>query len=82
MKELHVSTEIKGRFTLEIVGRIVAELWHQKDETTRRLMGYKDEDAPIEENYAEGELAGLDLAMEIIVNTIAPDYFTKPIVEN
>ena len=76
MKELHVSTEIKGRTTLDVVGRIIADMWGEYKDTFLNWQGYKEEGATIEANHADGILAGLDLAMESIINTICPDYFT------
>lgn len=75
MKELHVSTEIKGRTTLEVVGRIIADLWGEYKDTFLNWRGYEREEAHVEAHHAEGILTGLDLAMEMIVNTICPDYF-------
>lgn len=74
MKELHVSTEIKGRTTLEVIGRIIADLWGEYKDTHEKYMRYKEGD-PFEAHHTEGILDGLDSAMEMIINTICPDYF-------
>jgi hypothetical protein len=81
MKELHVSTEIKGKSALEIITRIAAELWHEKEDTCQRVIGYTEEcaltnvDELHEKTYAEGIMAGLDIAMDIITGVILPNYF-------
>jgi len=81
MKELHVSTEVKGTTALQIITKIVAELWNEKEETSQRVIGFTEECALTnsgdlhEKIHAEGIMAGLDLAMDIIVGTVIPDYF-------
>ena len=86
MKELYVSTEIKGKSALEIVTRIVAELWHEKEDSLRKDLEYKSENDwavsreeimsfSVEEYHAEGIMDGLDIAMDIITGVILPDYF-------
>ena len=86
MKELHVSTEIKGKSALEIVTRIIAELWHEKEDSLRKYLEYKSENDwavskkeiqsfSVEEYHAEGIMDGLDIAMDIITGVILPDYF-------
>lgn len=86
MKELHVSTEIKGKSALEIVTRIVAELWHEKEDSLKKYLEYKSKNDravsreeimsfSVEEYHAEGIMDGLDIAMDIITGVILPDYF-------
>lgn len=86
MKELHVSTEIKGKSALEIITRIMAELWHEKEDSLRKYLEYKSENDravsreeimsfSVEEYHSEGIMDGLDIAMDIITGVILPDYF-------
>lgn len=74
MDRIHVTTETA---TLRIITKIIAELWHEKEESLKYLMQYKAEDNLIEETKAEGVIAGLDIAMDAITAVICPEYF-KP----
>lgn len=67
MDRIHVTTETA---TLRIITKIIAELWHEKEDTLQ---------STTEENktYAEGISTGLDIAMDIVTAVICPDYF-KP----
>ena len=67
MDRIHVTTETA---TLRIITKIIAELWHEKEDTIQSMT---------EENktYAEGISMGLDIAMDVITAVICPEYF-KP----
>ena len=86
MDKLHVSTEIRCGSALEIITRIMAELWHEKEDSLRKYLEYKFENDravsreeimsfSVEEYHAEGIMDGLDIAMDIITGVILPDYF-------
>lgn len=86
MNELHVSTEIRCSSVLEIITRIMAELWHEKEDSLKKYLEYKSENDrviskeeilsfSVEEYHAEGIMDGLDIAMDIITGVILPDYF-------
>ena len=67
MDRIHVTTETA---TLRIITKIIAELWHEKEDTLQNMT---------EENktYAEGISMGFDIAMDVITAVICPEYF-KP----
>lgn len=74
MDRIHVTTETA---TLRIITKIIAELWHEKEDTIQRIEEYTQEENEVEKNFAQGLSAGLDIAMDIVTAVICPEYF-KP----
>ena len=93
MKEIRVSTESIGTPAINLITRIVTEMWQEKQDAFDALLQYKQADnwTCIDEErtgnhtevvHAEGVMAGLDIAMDIITATVLPDYFGCPTREN